>query len=164
MHEPVKVDLEGCLSEQGGSAAAKAHLASCPECREELVQMREQSSWIQELRVPEAEELEPSPGFYARVMEQIEAQRAKISFWSGFLEPMFAKRLVFASLMLFVLLGTVAAVLQPDRTEEEVAQDHPEVIMMERAQPAVAVEDSEQQRNAMLVNLSTYSEPVGAIQ
>lgn len=162
MHEPVKVDLEGCLSEQGGNVAAKAHLASCPECREELLQMREQSSWMQELRVPE--EFEPAPGFYARVMEQIEAQRAKISFWSGFLEPVFAKRLVFASLMLFVLLGTVATVLKPDQTEADVAQDHPEVIMMEPAQPALAVGDEEQQRNAMLVNLSTYSEPVSPIQ
>ena len=163
MHEPVRVDLEGCLSEQGGSEVARAHLTGCPECRQELQQMREQSSWIQEFRAPQ--ELEPSPGFYARVMEQIEAQRAKMSFWNGFLEPMFAKRLVFASLTLFVLLGTVATVMQPDRTDSEVAQDHPESIMIERAQPAVAVEDPEQQRNAILVDLSTYSEPVsGTIQ
>lgn len=161
MHEPVKENLEDYLSENGDSGKLNDHLAVCEECREEVRQMRDQAGLLRELRPPS--DLEPRPGFYARVMEQIEAQRAKASFWSGFLEPVFARRLVMASLTLVILLGTVVAVTQGDRTAD-VAEDHPEVFMVNRAQTA-NFDDNEQGRDAVLVNLSTYSEPVsGGIQ
>jgi hypothetical protein len=80
-------------------------LTANPEAREEVVQHMDLSRLIREeftLSPEERDELEPAPGFYARVMARIEAQ-APPSFWSFFLEPL-GMRIVYASLALAVLL------------------------------------------------------------
>ena len=73
-----------------------------PEDREEIAAMMEQAAWIRELRAPE--DCEPKPGFYARVMDRIEAQGAA-SIWSLFFDSQFARRLAVASMTVALCLG-----------------------------------------------------------
>jgi hypothetical protein len=65
--------------------------------------MKAQAEMLSSLRAPE--ELEPAPGFYARVLQRIE-ERAKDSMWGAFIYSPFAKRLLYASLTVAVMLGT----------------------------------------------------------
>lgn len=107
MHDVIRNGLEGYLSRRlapGSLATFRAHLAECTPCREIVAGFEEQSSLIRSLRVAE-EEVAPSAGFYARVMERIDAQRP-VSLWSVFLQPLFARGVLFASLALFLLLGS----------------------------------------------------------
>jgi len=116
MHQPIEDGLEDFLSGRGTaqSAQLRAHLEACAECRAEFApfaaQLAEMNSLLHTLRPPEA--CDPAPGFYARVLDRIDAQRTS-SFWSVFLEPVFARRLMYASLALFLLL-TSAAWRTPD--------------------------------------------------
>ena len=96
MHEPVKEGLEDFLRENGSPEFA-AHLETCRECRGEVERMREQALALRVLRAEQ--ELDPSPGFYARVTARIEAQ-SRPSIWGVFLEPAFGRRLMYASLAL----------------------------------------------------------------
>ena len=70
--------------------------------REEIAAMLEQAAWIRALRAPE--DCEPKPGFYARVMERIEAQ-GTASIWSLFFDSQFGRRLAVASMTLALCLG-----------------------------------------------------------
>jgi hypothetical protein len=65
--------------------------------------MQVQAELLKSLRAPE--ELDPSPGFYARVVQRIE-ERAKDSIWAVFIYSPFSKRLMYASLTIAVMLGT----------------------------------------------------------
>lgn len=108
MHEPVVDGLEEYLAgtARGGRLAAiEQHLASCQLCRDTIAAMRVQQQVLLELRCPEP--VTPAPGFYARVLERIEARRAA-SIWSIFLQPAFSRRLSFASAALLVLLSFAA--------------------------------------------------------
>jgi hypothetical protein len=58
-------------------------------------------------------EVEPDPGFYARVMNRIETQ-AKPSVWSLFAESMFAKRLAYASATFLVVGVVFVSATEPD--------------------------------------------------
>src|SRR5580704_18108155 len=76
--------------------------AAAPAFREEIAAMREQAAWIRGLRAPA--DSEPKAGFYARVMERIDAQRA-ISIWILFFDSQLGRRLALASMTLAVCLG-----------------------------------------------------------
>ncbi len=52
-----------------------------------------------------AEEVEPAPGFYARVLQRIE-ERESESLWSFFIDSPFSKRLALASLTITLALGS----------------------------------------------------------
>jgi hypothetical protein len=65
--------------------------------------MQVQAELLKSLRAPE--EMEPAPGFYARVVQRIE-ERAKDSMWGAFIYSPFSKRLMYASLTVAVTLGT----------------------------------------------------------
>jgi hypothetical protein len=65
--------------------------------------MQAQAELLNTLRAPE--EIDPAPGFYARVLQRIE-ERAKESMWAAFITSPFAKRLTYASLTIAVMLGT----------------------------------------------------------
>jgi hypothetical protein len=106
MHGSIRDRLEDLLSAEQlamGHQGLAEHLSSCHECSSELAGMRTQSEAIRTLRT--AEELDPAPGFYARVMQRIE-ERAKDSIWSGFIGSPVAARLAYASLTLAVVFGT----------------------------------------------------------
>jgi len=150
MHEPVKEGLEDFLRENGSLEFA-AHLETCRECRGEVERMREQALVLRVLRAEE--ELDPSPGFYARVTARIEAQ-SRPSFWNVFLEPAFGRRLMYASLTLVVLLGTY--LISSESSEPLAVATTAEQYLVEE-NPAVGA-NPQQDRDAVLVGLATYNE------
>lgn len=154
MHQPIEDGLEDFLSgkvESPRYQGLERHLAVCPECRDEVGGMMEQVQMLRTLRAPEA--MDPNPGFYARVMERIEAQTAN-SFWSIFLEPAFGRRLMYASLALFVVL--TSAVFQTN-SESFNVEGNPMTIMAAYDLPQASGEDPSHDREVVLVNLATYS-------
>ena len=157
MHQPIKDCLEGYLSgmeDPDSVREIEEHLASCARCRRVVEQMRHQSELLKVLRAPE--EVSPTPGFYAKVVERIESQRIP-SVWAAFLEPAFAKRLAYASFALLLVLGTlmIAGLSEPAIT----ASDHPyspEVILAEKPVSPHIGDDVQHDRDVVLVNLATF--------
>jgi hypothetical protein len=111
-----------------------------PEFREEIEAMREQAAWIRGLRAPG--DAEPTPGFYARVMERIEAQ-GPASIWSLFFESPLGRRVAVASMTVALCLGVY-------------------MVSVERAAPAEdrapLIIAGAPDRDAVLFNLVTYRE------
>ena len=105
MKQFLRERLEDYLS---GSLTAKqevemeAYLRDHPEEEAELARYGESSALFDDLRTPEA--VESAGDFYAHVMQRVEEQRA-VPFWMFFLQPAFARRLVFGGLMWLGLLG-----------------------------------------------------------
>jgi hypothetical protein len=120
MHRLIQDHLEEVLRETDGERVnhpVAAHLASCEECREEVAAMRLHASMLRALRAPQSnsgtnflgnsplnDEIAPRPGFYARVMERIEAQRP-IDIWQLFSESVFGRRIAVASMALAFLFS-----------------------------------------------------------
>ncbi len=120
MHAVVMESLEGYLSgslERADERAVEAHLAVCRKCREDLRGMQAVSQIFGSLRSPAAvsgslsgtgseDAAAPSPGFYARVMREVEARKATPSFSGLFaLDFAFGRRLLVSSLVTLVLVG-----------------------------------------------------------
>ena len=82
--------------------------------------MRDHAVVFRSLRAP-LEDLEPRPGFYARVMERIEAQ-GPVSIWNLFFESVFGRRIAIASLALLMLMG-VYLISTDQPTEDMLAVD-----------------------------------------
>ena len=102
-----------------------------------------------------ADEVEPAPGFYARVLDEIENQRPQ-SVWTAFLEPVFFKRLAYTSLTLLLLLGALVINSGTEQAAEEYYSYEPEVILsVEPVSPYIG-DDIERDRDVILVNLATY--------
>ena len=154
MHRLAKERLEAILSASGLRLPAELeqHLAGCPECREELKCFQEHSRCLQSLRL--AEEAQPRPGFYARVVDRIETQR-RASVWSVFLEPAFARRLIVATLALTLMLGSLVAFQEAD---DAFGAPRPEAIMAIEDHPPGLGLDPERDRQTILVTLASYKE------
>jgi anti-sigma factor RsiW len=108
MHAVVMDSLENYLSGTIGPAQRKqvdAHLGDCGACREAVNGMLEVSDLLGYLRSDEV--IEPSAGFLAGVMQMAGERKATArSFASLFLPDLvFARRLVFASLLMLGVLG-----------------------------------------------------------
>jgi hypothetical protein len=166
MHREIRNHIEDVLASSKPIPGSE-HLAQCEECRIEIQGMREQTALLRELRVPESFASEPRPGFYARVMERIEAE-GPISIWNLFIESTFGRRIAVASLALALLVGVYLV------TSERSAQDP--TVAAQEAQPEisgqqlVAGEDAparvitqmdqssagESSEDAVLANLVTY--------
>lgn len=144
MHQPIIDGLEAYLAGEPGPEFVE-HLASCPQCRETAELIAGQTSLVRSLRA--SAEIEPSPGFYSRVMDRIEGQRPS-TIWSAFLEPLFAKRLVYASLALFVILSGIF--LSTDVPMDQVAS------IDEVAPVAAQASSGQTDRDTVLVQLSTW--------
>src|SRR5258708_6429750 len=109
MHRFIQDHLEEVLAESSEDfikEPVRKHLEQCDECRSQLAGMRRQSAMLRTLRAQEhdSQELGPRPGFYARVMERIEAQGAA-SIWQLFFDSQFGRRIAVASMALALLLG-----------------------------------------------------------
>ena len=96
-------------------------------------------------------------GFYARVMNRIEAQ-ARPSVWSLFGESMFARRLAYASATFLVLIGVVfVSANQPDQPIA-FADPRPSLAGDERYTPVTWTCRHDRDREVVLVNLATYQQ------
>ena len=115
--------------------------------------MREMSDLFASLRSPDPPA--PAPGFYARVTGLIEKQQPH-SFWGAFLEPVFGKRLAFASLLVMATLGTL---LMYRETEEYATSPSPEMILaVERDAPLVESGPPLMDRDQMLFTLASHKQ------
>ncbi len=156
MHRVIQDHLEQVLAESH-VRECESHLDQCEECRGEVQAMRQQARLLRELKV----EAEPRPGFYARVMERIEAQ-GPASIWNVFSDSPFGRRIAMASMALALLAG-VYLVTSEQATEPSIAakpavqflsdglsgQGQPGIVMTNAGRP---------NRDAVLVNLVTYRE------
>jgi predicted anti-sigma-YlaC factor YlaD len=168
MHREIRDHIEDVL--RGGDALqpAREHLAQCDECRTEMQGMQEQTELIRELRAPEDFAADLRPGFYARVMERIEAE-GPISIWNLFIESAFGRRIALASLALALLIGVYVVTSERSAEDATLALQAPQ---MSTEQTIVAGEDApareitrvdesqtdESSQDAVLANLVTYRE------
>lgn len=152
MHGSIRGRLEDLLraeSSAGSHEGLSEHLASCVECSAELAAMKTQAAMLKKLRAPE--ELEPAPGFYARVLQRIE-ERGDRSIWSVFIESPFGRRLAYASLTVALVLGSYVV------TQESRDGHLGGVNMMAQDvhYDAPVMGDQAQQRDATLENFATH--------
>jgi predicted anti-sigma-YlaC factor YlaD len=177
MHRIIRDHLEQILAEAASAPEdpARIHLAECESCRDAVDAMRDQAIALRRLRTPAAE-LEPRPGFYARVLERIEAQTPR-SVYELFFDTMFARRIALASLALALLLGVYVVsseqIAEPQMANVDVPratlvsgqassipQDLPDMfsdsVFSDSAYPRLVTSAPDQ--DAVLVNLVTYRE------
>ena len=120
MHEPVRSQLEDILQgrlKPGVKAVVSAHLKECARCTAELGQMGLHADLLRTLKAPEVPDL--SAGFYARVLQRVEAQ-GRPSFWTLFVDPVFGRRLVYATGSMFLLMASF--LLATSGNDSELAQ------------------------------------------
>lgn len=151
MHEPVIESLEEILRGERPRPAAAAHLGGCASCRESVAAMTAQHDLFRALRP--AEPVEPAPGFYARVINRVETQ-VRPSVWSLFGDSLFARRLTYASMTFFVLLGTFFV----SSAEDPVVVNAPEAIIAGDEMYQTVGNNLERDRSTVLVQLATYDE------
>ena len=176
MHRIIRDHLEEVLAGPGAASEHPAgkHLAECEECRDAVAGMREQAAVLRQWRAPETD---PRPGFYARVMERIEAQ-APLSVWTLFFDSMFGRRIALASFALALLIGVYVVSSEqmsdpqiavndglPQATlvshgfsdlTQELPTAFPDGVFPGNAQPRMVTGAPDQ--DAVLVNLVTYRE------
>jgi anti-sigma factor RsiW len=154
MHGLIREHLEEALQDAADRPASEEvarHLSGCQACRDEVRGMREQNRVLRSLRAEDTPEA--APGFYARVLERIDAQGSP-SIWSAFLDPIFDRRVFAVSLALAVVLGGFLvfseATIAPPASAGAIVemQDH----------PAGLGQDRQRDRDTMLIALATYRE------
>lgn len=147
MHGSIRERLEDLLTSErpAGERDLSDHLASCSECVGELNAMQSQAAMLQSLRAPE--ELEPAPGFYARVMQRIE-ERTRETIWGALIGSPVFSRVAYASLTLALVLGSyvIASETRDGHLMAGIAAHH----------DAPVVGDIAQQRDAVLENFASH--------
>ncbi len=155
MHALIRDRLEDYLRHTPGKKVpleVEEHLRTCDECRDELSWMQEQSQMLRALAP--ARTFDPPAGFYARVLERIEARETP-SMWSLLLEPAFGRRIMATSLALACLLGGYLAFTEADNVAP---RPNAESIMAVEEHPPNLGRDRARDRDTMLVTLATYNE------
>lgn len=160
MHEPVRSQLEEILQGRmapGVREAVRAHLAACAECAAEVRELQMFSGIVRSLRVADPPEL--SAGFYARVMQRVEAQ-GRPSFWSLLLDPVFGRRLVYATGAMFLLMASflLATTGETPELAQTPVQMMAEPAAVPVALPAAFGEDIQRDREHFLATMASYSE------
>jgi anti-sigma factor RsiW len=162
MHQQIRQSLENYL--RGGDLQAgpelpaefEAHLGECAACADEVRTFQEHSRMLRWLS--SSAEVEPRSGFYARVVERIQAQPTSI--WSVFLDRRFGFRLAVASAAVVAVLGAYLVTSEmygPEFTSSRtmISTDTPRA-----SEASFSEEDGprlqQQQRNAVLVDLASY--------
>ena len=177
MHRIIRDHLEEVLTGPGSASEHPAgkHLTECEECRDAVAAMREQAAVLRQWRLAHTEisEIEPRPGFYARVLDRIEAQGPG-SVFTLFFDSLFGRRIAMASLALALLLG-VYVISSEQMQEPQIAgidgvpqvtlvsdlvsdlpRDVPGGVFSDYGQPRLVTGAPDQ--DAVLVNLVTYRE------
>jgi hypothetical protein len=153
MHHSIRKHVENYLKGSLSEIPAEfdRHLGECRDCAGELGRLEAQSQLLRSLGG--AQDAEPRAGFYARVMERIEAQQ-RFSIWSVFLDRKFGFRLAIASGMLAALLGAYLVSSEPAGPESGIA---PTVATAGGAASGTLSDTgAQQQRDAVLVDLASY--------
>jgi len=168
MHQEIRRYLEDYLRgderrderriRPGVPAELQAHLGECAECSKELGALEAQSRLLRSLRSPDV--IEPRAGFYARVMQRIEAQPA--SMWAVLLDRRVGFRLAVASAAMVALLGTYLITTEPSGPEfgsaAVVLTDTPRDNAFQASMQQEDGPRQQQQRDATLVDLASYHE------
>lgn len=159
MHRLIQDHLEELLAETAlpPNHPASLHLRNCNECREVIGAMQAQNELLRAWSVASDSdnEVEPRPGFYARVLEQIGAQRP-ISIWALFTESMLGRRLATASLAAALALGLFVVGTEQGSTEEARVTEQ-----LDPLYPAAGFTDLMAANNssgAVFMNLVSYKE------
>ena len=148
MYRLIQNHLEEVLAESNCSCndAVRMHLEECEECRSQVAVMQEHAALLRTLRSPEYAP-EQRPGFYARVMERIEAQTPE-SIWSLFFDSPFGRRVAVASMAVALCLG--AYLFSSEQLSDAgLAVDSSARVMLTDASAAP-------DQDTVLVNLVTY--------
>jgi anti-sigma factor RsiW len=161
MHEPIRSQLEDILQgrlKAGQKAAVSAHLKECAGCAAELGQMGLQADLLRSLKAPEVPEM--SACFYARVLQRVEAQ-GRPSFWTLFVDPVFGRRLVYATGSMFLLMASF--LLATSGNDSELARTPVEMIAHPATTNPAAVrtgfgDDVQQDRDHFLATMASFSE------
>lgn len=154
MHGLIRDRLEDYL---GGAPGRKfpleveRHLQHCEECREEVNWMQEQSKLLRALAP--SREIDPAPGFYARVLNRIEKQQTA-SVWSAFLDPVFGRSLSAAALAMVLLVFGLLAYSRPGAQPDVSAAEA--MVSTDSHQPLGI--DRDRDRETVFVTLATYRE------
>jgi hypothetical protein len=157
MHRLIRDHLEEVLAGAEPENDRLRHLRECEDCQQQVEAMREHAALLRELRTPASAGVEPRPGFYARVMERIEARGAG-SIWTAFFESPFGRRIALASITLAVLLG-VYLVTSEQAMEPFNATSEPVQMIAGEDQPGLALTgEATPDRDSVLLNLVTYQE------
>lgn len=154
MHGLIRERLEELLGSTPLQSEIKQHLSSCPECAAELEAMREQAGTLKTFRV--SEDLEPAPGFYARVIQRIEEGRV-YSIWTVFIDGSFGKWLAYGSLAVALALGTW--VVNTERQDGHLGTSPVVAKKVINESPMPVTGNEAHQRDVVLVNFASYSQP-----
>jgi hypothetical protein len=174
MHREIEDHIEDVLagphpvSQPGILKQTREHLAQCGECRSEVQGMEQQTALLRELRAPEDFAADLRPGFYARVMERIEAE-GPISIWNLFIESAFGRRIAMASLALALLIGVYVVTAERSAEDSIIALQSPpagpqQTIVEGEDAPAREITQVDQlqtdqsSEDAVLANLVSYRE------
>ncbi len=158
MHRLIHDHLEEVLAKTTlpASHPASSHLRDCTECREVVGAMRSQNELLHALSLSfeSASEMEPRPGFYARVLEQIAVQ-GPVSNWALFTDLVMGKRLVTASLAAALAMGLFVVTSERNFAEEARATEQLDPLYPAAGFPTdlMAANSSS---SAVFVNLVSY--------
>ena len=155
MHAVTMENLEEYLArtlEPAQLREIEAHLSNCATCREEIRGMQEMSEFFATLRRDGSEMWTVSPGFSAKIMEQVVRRKPASAFASLFtLDGAFGRRLVFASLLTLALLGGYLVSHESQYT----AGPSTEAILAQQNGPGF---DGSHAEDNMLVTLTAYEQ------
>jgi hypothetical protein len=153
MHQPVRDGLEDYLAGKPSlSDEFGNHLKACQECAVELAILQEQAGMVRVLRAGET--LEPSPGFYARVLNRLE-RHVKPSIWALLLEPSLGRRVAMASGVVALLVSAYIVGTEPFRTTPVTSSPISAIRELpQQDTPAVA----EQDRDVVLASLASFQD------
>jgi hypothetical protein len=154
MHGLIRERLEELLGSTPMQSEVKEHLANCPECAAELEAMRGQARTLKTFRV--SEDLEPAPGFYARVIQRIE-EGTVYSIWTVFTDGPFGKWLAYGSLAVALVLGTW--VVSTERADGHLGAPPVVAKKVINESPMPVTGNEAHQRDVVLVNFASYSQP-----
>ena len=151
MHAVVIESLEEYLAGALNPAAQReieAHLSGCDSCREEVRSLQEVSQWGTLFR--SEERFEAAPGFYSRIMQQVDTPRPATGLASLFaMDFALGRRLVFASLLTLAILGSYLV----SRESAYATGPSPETVMAQQESPAFETASAPEN---MLVTLTAY--------
>ena len=147
MHREIYEHLEDVLSGAPPILAA-SHLKRCRECRDEVLSMQEQAALVRQLKA--TAEIEPRVGFYARVLERIDAE-GPVSIWNLFAESAFGRRIAVASLALALLLGFY--LVSAERSAEPMVASQPGVQLTGASPSTIAAIEGEDAPGVVLSRL-----------